>query len=376
VPPQTHLPAVWAEARALRDRGDLDGARTLLEDSLDTATFQFGEDHPDVLNTGHLLATMHRRAGDLTAARRVLEEAINAGELRLTDEDPVMLRLSFELARIADELGNRHEARKHYTRVATHGPSAEGFAEPVREALAWLGPQAPTSATPIVNAPGPVAGGPPPAWPVDATSAPVQRPPVMHRDEMPLPSMSAPLRFPVRDDDDADFVRFVPEAIPTPAPLPVPVFQSAPTVVVERRARGPMIAAIVAAGTAIVAAIIAVLVMLGGQPPVSNPVAEATSDAPSAPEHKPATNVTLIDRGTSIKVTWTDPGGTNGFAIMMGKSPQTLTLITGKLNGVTSFNEEGLNTKFNYCFQVLAVYNVSEQPIRSETVCTKRNVHS
>ncbi|MCP2328187.1 hypothetical protein HDA40_006694 [Hamadaea flava] len=164
MPQPTHLPDVWAQARALRDRGDLASARMLLEDSLDSATFQYGEDHPDILATALLLATLHRRAGDPSTARRVLEEALQAGLLRLDESEPVLLRISFELANVADALGNKHEARKHYARVATHGGGVEGLEDQVREAIAWLGPQSPPApAHPAYAQPGmsqPVVGPP------------------------------------------------------------------------------------------------------------------------------------------------------------------------------------------------------------------------
>ena len=167
VPQQTHLPDVWTQARALRDRGDLASARILLEDSLDSATFQYGEDHPDILATALLLATLHRRAGDLPTARRVLEEALQAGSLRLDESEPVLLKISFELAGVADQLGNRHEARKHYGRVTAHAGAVEGMQDQLREALAWLGPQAapqqPHSPAPGVLAVPPQPGPPPPA---------------------------------------------------------------------------------------------------------------------------------------------------------------------------------------------------------------------
>ncbi|MBB5869163.1 hypothetical protein F4553_002542 [Allocatelliglobosispora scoriae] len=497
MPQQTHLPDVWTEARELRDRGDLDGARLLLEDSLDTGTFQFGEDHPDVLATGHLLATMHHHAGDLTSARRVLEEALHAGSLRLRDDEPVMLRLSFELARVADELGNRHEARKHYNRVVTHGQLASGFAEPVREALAWLGQHAPTTQYPQASAP--------PQWPLrpsDTAEHPTVTPaaahvhqsgydpvqgvyehepvddyddepvvyeqpvayrqpaaaydqpvgydqPVVHDqpvvyeqypedreqhwndreqrwedlppqqqwnareqrwedmpqqqwseparqewsepaqqqwsepvrrqwdepeeqwDEPSLPSLSGPLRFPDHADDQHEYVRFVPEAVgPVPVAVPVPLFPSQPTVVVERRGRGPMLAAIGAAVTAVVAAGVAVVVMLSGSG--GTPAATPTTGAAQTRELNPPTGVAIVDNGDAITITWTDPGGTNGFAVMMGPNEKELRLSTQNLGVVSTKTINGLNTKFNYCIQIIAIYSASDQPVRSETVCTKR----
>ena len=66
------------------------------------------------------LATVHRELGELASARRVLEEALEGAQLRLRDDDPVVLGISADLGSIADELGNRHEARRNFTRVARY----------------------------------------------------------------------------------------------------------------------------------------------------------------------------------------------------------------------------------------------------------------
>ncbi|HZM80079.1 MAG TPA: tetratricopeptide repeat protein [Candidatus Limnocylindrales bacterium] len=146
MPSPTSLSSVRQDAIARRDRGDLNSARTLLERALEAATMTSGEDHPEVLTTAHLLASLHRQAGDLSAARRVLENALYAGTNRHGEEHPLMLSISFELAEIADELGNRHEARRHYTRVAKYGPGAVSFnQQQVQAARAWLGPSAPAA---------------------------------------------------------------------------------------------------------------------------------------------------------------------------------------------------------------------------------------
>ena len=94
-----------------------------------------------MLHTTHLLARLHREVDDPLAARRVLEEAFAAGERRWEHSDPLMLALAFELAEVAEELGNRHEARRNYTRVATAGPAVLGEHHPaVRAARDYLGP--------------------------------------------------------------------------------------------------------------------------------------------------------------------------------------------------------------------------------------------
>jgi len=90
-----------------------------------------------MLHTAHLLARLHREADDPLASRRVLEEAFAAGERWWEHSDPVLLALAFELAEVAEELGNRHEARRNYTRVATAGPAVLGEHHPVVRAARY-----------------------------------------------------------------------------------------------------------------------------------------------------------------------------------------------------------------------------------------------
>lgn len=384
MPQPTHLPDVWSQARALRDKGDLASARMLLEDSLDVAAFQYGEDHPDVLVTSHLLATLYRRAGDLPAARRLLEEALQAGSGRLPEADPVLLRMSFELAGIVDALGNRHEARRHYTRVARLGPAAEGLEDQVREAVAWLGPPAqPDSPAPGVVAVTPdlpqrvpqeraVMAGPPPATPVPA-EPPAPEPEVRHA---PLPSLSGPVRFadrPAEPEPEPE-----PAYRPTPpkieAPPPAPVFTAAPSVIVERRGRGAVFLAAAAALVAVLAAVFVVMLIIGRPGgPAGTPAQQETQETEALPSHGPATEVTIADHGASVTLRWTDPAERQaGFAVKMGATKDSLTLVTGNLGSKPTFTITGLNAKYNYCFSVVTIYSGTE--LRdSEAVCTTRS---
>ncbi|WP_162908279.1 tetratricopeptide repeat protein, partial [Allorhizocola rhizosphaerae] len=177
MPSPTSLSQVRADAIARRDHGDLHSARDLLERALEAAIMTSGEDHPEVLTTAHLLASLHRQSGDLSGARRVLENALYAGSSKHGDDHPLLLSISFDLAEIADELGNRHEARKHYTRVAKFGPAAPGFnQQQVQAARAWLGPSAPAPAvaqSQTVTLPGPEPlTAPSVEWPPKTTPPP------------------------------------------------------------------------------------------------------------------------------------------------------------------------------------------------------------
>ncbi len=181
------LAALQHRALALRAAGDVAGACRLLADAIDPLKASFGEDHPEVLGTAHLLARLHREADDPAAARRVLEEALAAGERRWHPADPLMLAFSFDLASVAEELGNRHEARRHYARVADAGPAVLGADHPaVQAARHYLGGAGAGTTPPLP--PGPlVAPGP-----RDSARSPV--PPAFPRQPPPPLPVSAPPR--------------------------------------------------------------------------------------------------------------------------------------------------------------------------------------
>ncbi|MBO4205687.1 tetratricopeptide repeat protein, partial [Micromonospora echinofusca] len=148
------LAPVQHRALALRAAGDLTGACRLLDDVLETARPSLGADHPEVLGTAQMLARFHREADDPAGARRVLEVALEAALRRTGDDNPLVLTLSADLAGVAQELGNRHEARRNYLRVATAGPAVLGPDHwAVTAAREYLGDAAPALPTPTPPAP-------------------------------------------------------------------------------------------------------------------------------------------------------------------------------------------------------------------------------
>ena len=127
-------------AQVLADSGDLTGAIALLERAVELGKINLAEDDPDVLRTSYLLGQMLRKDDDPSGARRVLEDAYAAGLWRLGDSDALMLEISHDIGMVAEELGNRHEARKAFGRVAELGPATLGAGHwAVARARAYLG---------------------------------------------------------------------------------------------------------------------------------------------------------------------------------------------------------------------------------------------
>src|SRR2546430_7216768 len=75
-----HLSAAWADADALRTKGQLAAARDLLEPVADVAAIRLGPDDPDVIETMRRLATVHPELGELASARRVAGGAAGGAE--------------------------------------------------------------------------------------------------------------------------------------------------------------------------------------------------------------------------------------------------------------------------------------------------------
>ncbi|WP_422770119.1 tetratricopeptide repeat protein [Plantactinospora sp. WMMC1484] len=420
-PPQ--LAAVQGRARALRDGGDHPAARRLLAQALDAARPAYGKDHPEVLATTQVLAQWHREADDPATARRLLEEALIDGQHR-GDADPLMLALSFELGAVAEELGNRHEARRNFGRVASIGPGVLGDDHwQVRAARDYLGEASGAAVHPQPVGPAPVAPpaappAPPPAQPPTPAliSAPPAPPPPLPPPPAPPPVAPAPVGPPpvapvpvgpppvappggARPDGPtggglfqsaATSPAYLPSAGPasstyppysaqstaqvasypvTPAPAPPPP----PAAAAESgRGRGSTVAAAIAAGAAVLAAIVvvvAVLVDRGGSPE-TGPVDERGEPVVAG---EPPTDLKLLDEGSAITITWSDPsGGTVPFVVAGAREGQQTKPMSTLSAGETTFTVNALNPKLDYCFSVLAVYSTNEFA-PSDLVCTDRD---
>jgi hypothetical protein len=318
------LLAARQRAQALAQSGDLPGAQLMLEHAVELGKGNLGEDDPDVLATLHQLARVYQLRDDPMAARRVLEEAYAAGQWRLGDSDPLMLEISFDLGVVAEELGNRHEARKAFGRVAGPGAAILGADHwAVERARAYLGDDAPAEEALTIKDPLPYAG----------KASALTGPTVMQSVLRPTGGGAVP--FP---------------ALETPY-----------------RKRGIAIYAAIAASLAAVIAVVALVFGLanrGGDGPDKN--------VPNL-SGKPPGDVALDDQGTTITVTWADPaGGGTTFVVWMAHPGEALKNVVHVPPGTTSYQMVGLSSKLEYCFVVSAVY-ASDKFGNSTPSCTRRS---
>jgi hypothetical protein len=425
------LAAARQQAQALAGSGDPAGARVVLENAVAMGRFTLGKDHPEVLATARELAQLLLAADDPSTARRVLEEAYADGQWRYGDADPVIVLISHDLGVVAEELGNRLEARKAFTRVAEHGTAVLGRDHwAVSRANAYLGAPVQPGTVRIELPPPPPFATPPattePAYrepqpPLTAPTGPADDEPATptHDDQAPaspqtwaseptqlLPATEPP-SHPAPDLNPAPLHQqppAYPQApsrelafYPAPANLPVPfdapweggrggpaepVEQgyglqhrlSAPpaaTMMVheqDRSAYARKAPALFAVIAAVLAAVIAVVALIV--------VLAMRSDKPDDPQVPtlgggPApTDVKVAPSGSSIKVTWTDPAnGTTTFIVSGGHPGEVLKPMGQVSLGVTTLTLNGLNPDLSYCFTVVAVYSSTEFAT-SPQVCT------
>ncbi|MBQ1013017.1 fibronectin type III domain-containing protein [Micromonospora sp. M51] len=138
------------------------------------------------------------------------------------------------------------------------------------------------------------------------------------------------------------------------------------------RNRAALIGAVVAAGVAVVAVagLGAVVLTRDDPPPAATPTTAATQ-APTAAGPAPG-DLKLRDDSTTITLTWTDPtGGAVPFMVAAGRAGQALGVIATVDPGRTSYTVNGLNSRVDHCFTVLAVYS-TDSFATSGQVCTAR----
>ena len=362
-------------AQALAGSGDLGGARAVLEHAVDLGRIRLGEDDPDVLATALQLAQVLRAADDSAGARRVLEEAYAAGQWRLGDANALMVLISHDLGVVAEELGNRHEARKAFGRVAGQGPGVLGSDHwAVVRARAYLGEEPPTVR---LELPAPAPGQ---ETQYRDARQPAYRSPADDGREAYPARTAHDVGQPATPDDPAwegGPAPSVPERRqPGPPPAhPVRHIVSAPSGAevrqgTERSAygrRGPALFAAIAAVLAAVIAVVALVVVLaqrGG--------GDGDRDVPTLGGGPAPTDVRLRDFGSSVQVYWTDPAnGTTSFIVSGGHPGDVLKPMGQVSPGQTSFGLNGLNADLDYCFAVVAVYSTKDFS-SSPQACTSR----
>jgi hypothetical protein len=344
------------QAQALAGSGDLGGARVVLEQAISLGRARAGKDDPDVLATSLHLGQLLLAADDPAGARRVLEVAYSDGLWRLGDADPVMILLSYDLGIAAEELGNRHEARKAYGRVVEFGTGVLGRDHSaVARAHEYLG-EPPEPGTVRIELP------PPPTF---AEPARQWTPPPVEPGRSAAPGQELAFQ-PARPSTPFDPAWEVGRGA-----LTEPVGQgqelqhrfSAPPAAVVRHEperssyarKAPALFAVIAAILAAVIAVVALIVVLAqrGDPPVH-------SDTPVLHGAAP-TDVVVARSGTTIRLTWTDPAhGTTTFIVAGGHPGEVLKPMGQVSLGVTVLTFNGLNPDLGYCFTVVAVYSTTD----------------
>lgn len=140
------------------------------------------------------------------------------------------------------------------------------------------------------------------------------------------------------------------------------------------RNRATLIGAVVAAGVAVVAVVgLGAVVLTRDDPPPSGtaPTAVAPTGVPTAAGPPPG-DLKLRDNSTTITLTWTDPsGGAVPFMVAAGRAGQALGVLATVDPGKTSYTVNGLNSRVDHCFTVLAVYSTDSFATSSQ-VCTAR----
>lgn len=135
------------------------------------------------------------------------------------------------------------------------------------------------------------------------------------------------------------------------------------------RNRAVLIGTVVAAGVAVAAvAGLGAVVLTRDDPP---PTGTAPTAAPTAAGLPPG-DLKLRDDSATITLTWTDPtGGAVPFMVAAGRAGQALGVMATVDPGRTSYTVNGLNSRVDHCFTVLAVYS-TDSFATSGQVCTAR----
>ncbi|KXK58340.1 hypothetical protein AWW66_30315 [Micromonospora rosaria] len=139
--------------------------------------------------------------------------------------------------------------------------------------------------------------------------------------------------------------------------------------------RGRALVAVAVAGAVVaVAAVVGVGVVLLNREATPGPAGgSAPTAAGPATSGPPPGDLELRDDATTITITWSDPtNGTVPFMVAGGRAGQDLGVMATVDPGETSYTVNGLNSRVDYCFTVLAVYSTDEFATSGQ-VCTNRD---
>lgn len=238
------------------------------------------------------------------------------------------------------------------TKVETSpGWPAAAQAKPAAQANPSLAPASPSAAQP--------------AWPPSVNADPTLAPPAAPPPAQQYHHQPPQAPYPTQDQHHAPY----PGQQYHPAPdayRPAYADEGGST----GRNRAALIGAVVAAGVAVVAVAGLGAVMLTRDDPP--PTGTAPTAAAPTTAGLPPGDLELRDDSTTITLTWTDPtGGAVPFMVAAGRAGQALGVIATVDPGRTSYTVNGLNSRVDHCFTVLAVYS-TDSFATSGQVCTAR----
>ncbi|WP_433351103.1 fibronectin type III domain-containing protein [Micromonospora sp. CA-111912] len=141
----------------------------------------------------------------------------------------------------------------------------------------------------------------------------------------------------------------------------------------ERTGRRRTVVLVAVVALVALAIVVGVAVLMFGRdeapPPGATPASASAGPKVSGP---PPGDLKLRDDSSTISLTWTDPSsGAVPFMVAGGRTGQKLGVLATVDPGQTSYTVNGLNSRVDYCFTVLAVYS-TDTFATSGQVCTAR----
>jgi hypothetical protein len=384
---QIEIEAAQTQARMRAEAGDLPGARTLLERALKAGEDLLGRDHPRLASIMIDLATVAGELGNITEAQRQLRHAYGIVVTSAGPEHHSALVLEARLALATHRLGDPTDAYDQH--LVDAGARVLGADHPaVLDAQERLGS-------------GSGSGFPGPIY---------------------LPSAHAPGVF----DRQANAGGYYPNAnegfanpdghpaspqpniqvwAEPPAPQPdIEVWPEPPPAPDRARSiRSGGVTVIASLGVAVLAAAAVVAFQIvspgadAGAGPGATPLAGASIGAdappstgasatfdvatppltpatttPTGTRSSPPTGIRLTDHGGSVTLAWQDPAaGQAPFIVAGGRRDALSSPLQTVPAGRTTVTIYGLNTGYDYCFTVAAVYS-TDLIAPSMRTCTRR----